>query len=108
MAKFYGKIGFVTQSEKAPSVWVEDVTEKYYYGDILRNSVRWQSGNNQNDNVNIDNRFSILADDYIRENFGMIRYLEYGGIKWKVTSISLQYPRLELAVGGEYNGAEQD
>lgn len=106
MAKFYGKIGFVNQVESAPSVWTAEITEKYYYGDILKNSVRWQSSNTQNDDINIDNRFSILADDYIRENFGMIRYLEYGGIKWKVTNLSLQYPRLELTVGGIYNGSE--
>lgn len=105
MAKFYGNIGFVKQVEKAPSVWVEDVTEKPYYGDILRNSLRWQSGDNQNDNISIENRFSIIADGYARENYGLIRYIEYGGIKWKVTSLSIdQYPRLELTVGGEYNG----
>lgn len=108
MAKFYGKIGFVNQVEKAPSVWVEETTERYYYGDILKNSIRWQSGDNQNDNISIENHFSIIADGYARENFGLIRYIEYGGIKWKVTSLSIdQYPRLELTIGGVYNGPKQ-
>ena len=46
-------------------------------------------------------------DPFVRENFRTIAYVEYMGVKWKIASAEIQYPRLILNVGGEYNNAKQ-
>jgi hypothetical protein len=106
MAKFYGKIGYSTTEETAPGVWEESVTERSYYGDLIRNTRRYQSTDQVNDDVNISNEISILADPYAYENFHSMKYVEFMGAKWKVTSVEVQYPRLILSVGGVYNGEQ--
>ena len=56
-----------------------------------------------NDNLNISNEFSIIADPFAYENFQNMRYIVFMGAKWKITSVEVQYPRLILTVGGVYN-----
>lgn len=103
MPKFCGKIGFVTSSENAPGVWEEQVTERRYYGDLNRNTRRLQAGESVNDNLNINNEISIVADPYAKQNFHSIRYAEFMGSKWKVSNVEVQFPRLVLTLGGLYN-----
>lgn len=104
MAKFFGKIGFATLTETTPGVWEEIITERDYYGDVIRNNRRLQGAQQLNDDISLSNEFSILADPFAVENFHSMRYLTYMGTKWKVTTVDVQYPRLILSVGGIYNG----
>ena len=104
MAKFYGSIGYTGTSETSPGVWTETITEHNYYGDVIKNSSRWQSGEGLNDNLNVDNKISILADPYANENFYNMRYIKWMGTVWKITNIEVQRPRLILTIGGVYNG----
>ena len=104
MAKWYGEIGFAETVETKPGVWVEQITSRNYYGDTVRNSRRLQSANQLNDNINISNQISIVADPYANNNFHSMRYAEFMGTKWKVTNVEVQYPRLILTIGGIYNG----
>ena len=106
MAKFYGTIGYVKLSETSPGVWEEEVTEYKYYGDVLRNYRRLESSGGVNDNVNVANEISIIADPFANENFHWMRYVEFMGSKWKVENVSAQYPRLILTLGGLYNGKQ--
>ena len=101
--KYCGKIGFAITSETVPGNWTEQITEKLYYGDLIRNSRKLQSSGNQNDNIVISNEISIIADPFAKENFHAIRYAEYMGTKWKVSSVDVQYPRLILSLGEVYN-----
>lgn len=103
MAKFYGIIGFETTTETSPGIWEESFTELNYYGDILKNYRQLDNGINVNDDLTISNRISIVADPYATKNFHSIRYAVFMGTKWKVTSVEVQYPRLILSLGGEYN-----
>lgn len=103
MGKFYGKVGFTMQEETALGVWREHTTEREYFGDLLRGNLRHQSSDKLNDDINIVNEISIVSDPFALENFQFIRYVEYIGMKWKVTNIEIQYPRLILTVGGVYN-----
>ncbi len=105
MAKFYGIIGYSETKEISPGVWEEDITEREYYGDLLRNTNKFQSSERLNDNINISNEVSIVADPYARDNFHFMRYVSFDGsdAKWKVISVEVQYPRLILTVGGVYN-----
>lgn len=104
MAKFYGKIGFADTVETAPGVWTEQIVERNYFGDIIRNTRRLQSSDQLNDDINISNEFSIVADPYANNNFHSMRYIEFMGAKWKITNVENRYPRLILTVGGVYNG----
>ena len=108
MAKFYGVVGYAeTKETESPGVWEEQVTERTYYGDVLRNTRRRDNANGQlNDNLNIDNLISILADAYAYDHFFAIRYIEWMGARWKVTDVEVQRPRLLLTIGGVYNGPE--
>lgn len=104
MAKFSGLIGFVETEETADGVYTEVTTTRHYYGDILRNSRRYESSVDKlNDDLNINNQFSILADEYAYQNFHAMRYIEWMGTKWKITNITVGRPRLTLEVGGVYN-----
>ena len=104
MARFFGKIGFSITGETVPGVWTDTVTERNYYGDVLRNTGQHAAGESINDNLNIGNQFSILADPFANENFHNMRYVNWMGANWKITSVEVQYPRLILQVGGVYNG----
>lgn len=109
MPKFYGAIGYIetveTDPVNHPGVYEEVVTERNYYGDIIRNSRRTEPSSNQlNDDVNISNSFSIVADPYARDHFYAMRYIWWQGAKWKITSVDASNPpRLSLEVGGLYN-----
>lgn len=104
MAKFYGKIGFADTVETSPGVWTEKIVERNYFGDIIRNTRRLQSSDQLNDDINISNEISIVADPYANQNFHSMRYVEFMGAKWKITNVEVRHPRLILTVGGVYNG----
>lgn len=104
MAKFCGKIGYVKPVEVEPGLWEAQVTERLYYGDITRASIQQQPSGGVNDNINISNSMSIIADPYANENSQYLSYVEIKGTKWKITSFEIQYPRLLLTIGGVYNG----
>jgi len=102
--KYYGPIGFATQVEDEHSVTEEVIREGGYYGDVRRNSRRYESSDKMLDDLNINNEISILADAYANENFHAIRYAVYMGTKWEVTNVTVEAPRLLLTLGGVYNG----
>jgi len=104
MAKFYGNIGFVVTEETSPSIYTEKSIAVPYYGDVIKNSFRWQQGDKINDDLVINNAISIVADKFANENIGAMRWVEYMGMKWKITSVEVKFPRLELSLGGIYNG----
>ena len=104
MGKFYGKIGYAETKRTKPGVYEEDITERYYYGDISRNTRKLENSGGVNDNINIANEISIVADPYALDNIYAMRYVEFMGAKWKVTNVEVQPPRLILTVGGVYNG----
>jgi len=106
MAKFYGTVGYVETVETAPSVWDEQTIERQYYGDVVKNTKRYEKGEGLNDNLNVNNTISIVADAYAEQHFFAIRYVEWMGARWKVSNVDVQRPRLILSLGGVYNGPE--
>lgn len=106
MAKYYGVIGYAETVETAPGVYEEQITERNYYGELVRNTRRLQTSDQINDNINIANEISIIADPFATQNFHAMRYIEFMGAKWKITNVEVRYPRLILTIGGLYNGDE--
>ena len=103
MAKYFGSIGYAETVETSPGIVREQITERNYYGDILRNNRRLEDSNEINDDINITNRISIVSDPYAVENFWKIRYATFMGNKWKVKTVDVEFPRLILTLGGLYN-----
>lgn len=107
MAKFHGIIGFVTTVEDSenPGIWKEETVERTYRGELLKVNKKLQSSSNTvNDSVTISTEISIVADPYANNNMFAMRYVVFGGAKWKIESVGVEYPRLKLSIGGLYNG----
>lgn len=105
MGKFYGAIGYAISKQTSPGEWTDEIVKRNYFGDLERNTSRWSvSSDSTNDDLNINNQISILADPFAYQNFHSMKYVEFMGTKWKITNIEVEYPRLILNVGGVYNG----
>lgn len=101
--KYSGKIGYAITGETVPGVWVNTTTEKDAIGDFSRNIHKLDSSQKVNENISVSNVISIVADPYAMNNFRNIKYATLDGVKWKVISVEVQYPRLILTLGDEYN-----
>ena len=105
MAKWFGKIGYSETVETAPGVWTPQVTERQYFGDVIRNNTRWSTNSESaNDDLTVNCQISIVADPFAINKFHSIKWIEFMGTKWKVTTVEPQFPRLLLTLGGEWNG----
>ena len=103
--KFYGSVGFVEKVEKRPGVSSTVPVEYSYAGDVLRRNIRYQTGQSVNDTITPSQQISILADPYARNHVGSMKYVKWMGTAWKISEITVEYPRLILTLGGAYNGA---
>lgn len=104
MARFAGPVGYGETVETAPGVHEDVITERTYYGDVVRNTRKLQDGEGVNDNLTVSNSISIVADAYARDHFHDIRYIRFAGTLWTVSDVEVQRPRLLLRLGGVYNG----
>lgn len=104
MAKWFGKIGYVSHVQTAPSVWKNQETVREYFGDVMRNSSSWRGNpDSTNDDLTIDVQISIVADPYAYQHFSSMKWIELYDTKWKITKVEPRYPRLVLSVGGVCN-----
>lgn len=103
MAKFYGSIGFQVTTETSPGIYEEEITEHFYYGDVIKNSRKLQEAGKINDDVNVSNRISIIADAFATTNIYAMRYVTMMGTRWKVKDVEVEHPRLILTLGGIYS-----
>lgn len=106
--KYYGKVGYISTSESAsaPGVYEKTVTERNYRGDVRKLSTNWGQGIGINDDLNVSHEISIVADPFAIQHFHEIAYIAWEGALWKVKSITVEYPRLRLMIGGVYNGQQ--
>jgi hypothetical protein len=104
MARFFGRIGYGETVETDPGVWVDQIVEYSYYGDVLHNARSLQQGQYLNDKLSVQNTISVVADEYANEHFFAIRYVEWAGALWTVQTVEVQRPRLLLRLGEVYNG----
>lgn len=105
--KFSGKIGFgiLTETYEHSGIWQDTITERVYYGDFIKMSLRDQVNRDSvNDNVVLSHQVTVVADPFITQNYHNIRYVEVEGAKWKVTYVENLPPRLRLTLGEVYNG----
>lgn len=101
--RFYGIIGFVTEEETSPGIWERTVSERPYYGDVVRSSRRWDEPTEVNDRLNISNEITIVADNYANDNLAYMAYVVWQNKKWAINYVEVNRPRIRLTIGGEYN-----
>lgn len=104
MAKWSGKIGYAMTVETEPGLWEEGIVERHYYGDVTSNHWKRQNSGGINDDINLSNVISIIADPFANQNLGSMAYVEFMGTKWKILDVEVQFPRLILTIGGVCNG----
>lgn len=103
MSKYYGNVGYVEHIEAKPGMWIEQIIERPYFGDVDRDISHWQPTENLADDVKLNNQISIVADPYALDNYYNIRYVTFNNSKWKVSAVTLAYPRIVLNMGGLYH-----
>jgi hypothetical protein len=104
MAKFYGQVGYGYSEETTPGVWEDVITEKPYYGDVIRNTRKLESGESLNNDISVGNSISLIADEYANQHFFNIKYVRWAGVLWTVSTVEVKSPRLILSLGSVYNG----
>lgn len=110
MPKFFGKVGYGESVEKpeGSGIWVDDIREISYYGDVVRDTRNISPSESVNDDLTVGNSISIVADAFAFEHFFKMKYVEWSGVLWKVSEVEVQRPRLILRLGGVYNGPTAD
>ena len=101
MARWSGRIGYGETKESASGsgVWIDEITERSYYGDVIRNTRKLSEGEYLNKDLSVENSLSVVADAYANDHFFAIRYVEWAGTLWTVTEVEVQAPRLLLRLG---------
>ena len=105
MARFSGNIGYATNVEVSPGVWVDQIVEYSYFGDVIRDTKQNRADDpNLNGKLSVQNLISVVADEYANEHFFAIAYVEWAGTLWTIQNVEVQRPRLLLRLGEVYNG----
>ena len=103
MAKYTGLVGYVTDGQTAPGVWSPVENPIKMKGDIIR-LASGQNGDKINNDVTLSHRVSLVGDAYAFGNYFNIKWIEMDGMKWEVTSVEIQRPRIIVSLGGLWNG----
>lgn len=106
MVKFHGEIGYGETVETPPGsgVYRDVITERKYFGDVVRTARQLQEDGKLNKELTVQNSISVVADAYANQHFSTIRYIKWAGTRWTVTNVSVERPRLIFTLGGVYNG----
>ena len=104
MARYWGPIGVGRDPvETAPGVLKQVIEEVEVTGEMRQLSVRWpQAG--MRDGLSAQHVLSIVTPEDSDIDFTEVVYIVWQGRKWSVTSIQYKRPRIELTLGGLYNG----
>lgn len=103
--KWYGAIGFseVKEDSENPSVYKGTITERFYKGEIFNHTIAYRFGEGRNKDLSYSQSISILADPYALEFYSQILYIVIDNVKWSISRISIEYPRIKLDIGEVYN-----
>lgn len=106
--RFFGAVGYASDVESVPGVWVEGITEHNYYGDVVRYSRRLEPASQNppttSNNIAMSNSFSIVGDEQAFGNIQNMRYVVWRGSRWTITNVEVQRPRLILTIGEQWDG----
>lgn len=104
MARFKGNVGYGIATEAVEGVWSDVITERAYYGTVIKDQATQVQSDKVNNDIRLEERISIVADAFALGNYTNIKYVELAGSLWTVTAVEVKRPRLILSIGGVYNG----
>lgn len=107
--RYSGRIGFKITAPREPGsdIYVPTIVWKKYKGNVPRTMSKWvDSTAGANDNIDMSNTISIVADAFLSHNYCSIFAVEFAGEFWDVKNIQINPPRLEMTIGGVYTGDE--
>jgi hypothetical protein len=105
--RFHGKVGYASDTVEDPAdsgIWKDIMTDQTYIGDVTRAVRQLEEADSVHDEPVPSHSISIVADPYSVEHFMKIKYVEWAGVRWTVTSVEVKPPRLILSLGDVYNG----
>lgn len=107
MTRFAGVFGY-GEKQEFPEPGSGDfkfvITERKYFGVVVRNSRRVQEEGKINSDLVLQNSFNVLADPYARDNMEKLCYVKWRGNYWVPEEVTEIYPRLLVRLGKLYNG----
>ena len=104
MSKFRGSIGINRGSvETSPGIFEPSIEELEVTGEMRNLSAKWRS-HEQRESVSIRHALSIVTPEDSIIDYTEVVYVIWQSQKWSVVSIEYKRPRIELALGGVYNG----
>lgn len=105
MSKYYGHIGYsqTIEDPEGSGIWRESIVERECYGDVYPIRRSLEGFSKINDDISVSHQLNILSDPLVIDNFMNIKYATFMGVKWKVISVEVEYPRLNLTLGDKYN-----
>lgn len=104
MSRFRGPIGINRGTqETAPGIHQVVIEEVTVYGEIRNVAARW-SQQNANETLRAQHLLSVVTPEDSEIDFNAVVYVVWKGRKWSVVSIQYKRPRVDLTLGGLYNG----
>ena len=106
--KYRGMIGYEVTVPREPGsdVYVSQIEEHPYRGDVIKNTYNREAGEWLNDNIKVSNSIQIVADPFALAHCQNIKYCTWLKQKWTVASVEIDQPNLILRLGGEYHEQE--
>lgn len=104
MTQFRGKVGINRGYEETkPGVYTPVVVEIDVIGELRSLKVGWQA-QAQADSVSLRHVLSMIVPEDSDIGIEEAVYVVWRAVKWAVTAIEYKSPRIELSLGGRYNG----
>lgn len=104
--RFYNIIGYGIPDEDEYGVVTNTIVERMHMGEVNKVVTRNEPAQQVNNNIRLNNTFSIVMDAFITENFQYIKYIVFNGVRWEVSSATVDpdRPRINIEAGQVYNG----
>ena len=104
MSKFWGPIGINRGPvQTAPGILEVVIEELEVSGEMRQLQLRWPQARMQ-EGLSANHVLSIVTPEDSDIDFTEVVYIVWQSRKWSVTSIQYKRPRVELTLGGLYNG----
>lgn len=104
MPRFAGTIGISKLTyTSSPGIVKRDIHEVDVVGEIRNQRFSWSNAN-MRDGLRMQHVLSIVTPEDSDIDFSEVVYVNYRNHKWAVTAIEYKRPRVELTMGGAYNG----
>lgn len=102
--RFHGMIGFVKSVDRGDGVFVNQASEVETCGDVNSFRRRWLDDTQNGDVLYSNTVISVPLSPTVSELLPNIKYVKWHDCCWQVVSLEEVPPRINLTLGGVYNG----